>query len=154
MHGNENVLCSFIAIVMRQPRINTVVLTAFTNSECPIHIIIKELKMGVMTSYVMNPHEGYYCLLSWVITIRNLPFSGYSRSEVKKACPDCDLDESREDGIYNLVVKNVRLGTDQDYECQVSPGKSGTTTPLRAKAHITILGRNCSVLLIRLSAPL
>ena len=67
--------------------------------------------------------------------------SGYSNAEVKKACPDCRLDVSKKDGIYNLLVKNVRLGEDQDYECQVSPGKSAANPPLRAKAHITIQGK-------------
>ena len=68
--------------------------------------------------------------------------SGFDNSEVSKACPNCELDVSKEDGIYNLIVHNVRLGEDQDYECQVSPGKTGRSPPLRAKAHITIQGKN------------
>ena len=68
--------------------------------------------------------------------------AGYENSEVQNACPDCRLDKSVEDGIYNLIVRNVRLGEDENYECQVSPGKSASNSLLlRAHAHITIQGK-------------
>ena len=39
------------------------------------------------------------------------------------------------------MVENVRLGIDEYYECQVSPGKGATNSvPLRAPVHITIQG--------------
>ncbi len=45
-------------------------------------------------------------------------------------------------GIFNLRVKDVRLGEDENFECQVSPGKgSHNSIPLRAPVKITIQGK-------------
>lgn len=66
---------------------------------------------------------------------------GYSDFEVKQTCQRCELDISKDDGIYNLIVQNIRLGEDEYYECQVSPGKSSINSlPLRAPVHLTIQG--------------
>ena len=71
---------------------------------------------------------------------------GYSDFEVKQTCQRCELDVSKKDGIYNLIVQNVRLGEDEYYECQVSPGKTSINSlPLRAPVHLTIQGKMKSV---------
>ena len=69
--------------------------------------------------------------------------AGYSNFEVKQTCQRCELDISKKDGLYNLIVQNVRLGEDEYYECQVSPGKASVNSlPLRAPVHLTIQGKN------------
>ena len=61
---------------------------------------------------------------------------------MKQTCQRCELDVSKKDGIYNLIVQNVRLGEDEYYECQVSPGKTSINSlPLRAPVHLTIQGK-------------
>ena len=65
---------------------------------------------------------------------------------MKQTCQRCELDVSKKDGIYNLIVQNVRLGEDEYYECQVSPGKTSINSlPLRAPVHLTIQGKMKSV---------
>ena len=66
---------------------------------------------------------------------------------MKQTCQRCELDVSKKDGIYNLIVQNVRLGEDEYYECQVSPGKTSINSlPLRAPVHLTIQGKMKSVI--------
>ena len=73
----------------------------------------------------------YYCCF----------FAGYSQTEIQRTCTRCQLNVIESDGVYNLLVENVRLGQDEYFECQVSPGKGATNSvPLRAPVHITIQG--------------
>ena len=68
-------------------------------------------------------------------------FAGYSQTEIQRTCTRCQLNVIESDGVYNLLVENVRLGQDEYFECQVSPGKGATNSvPLRAPVHITIQG--------------
>ena len=72
----------------------------------------------------------------------NLFFAGYSSTEIQRTCKRCQLNVIESDGVYNILVENVRLGVDEYYECQVSPGKGATNSvPLRAPVHITIQGK-------------
>ena len=69
-------------------------------------------------------------------------FAGYSSTEIQRTCKRCQLNVIESDGVYNILVENVRLGVDEYYECQVSPGKGATNSvPLRAPVHITIQGK-------------
>jgi len=70
-------------------------------------------------------------------------FSGYTNQEVQRTCPRCELDIIPSKGIYNLRVDDVRLGEDEHFECQVSPGKGAiNSVPLRAAVKINIQGEN------------
>ena len=72
-----------------------------------------------------------------------LPFSGYSNAEIQRTCKRCQLNIIESDGVYNLLVEDVRLGQDEYFECQVSPGKGAiNSVPLRAPVHITIQGKH------------
>ena len=68
--------------------------------------------------------------------------SGYSNAEIQRTCKRCQLNIIESDGVYNLLVEDVRLGQDEYFECQVSPGKGAiNSVPLRAPVHITIQGK-------------
>ena len=68
--------------------------------------------------------------------------SGYTNKEIKQICQRCQLNIIESDGVYNLLVEDVRLGDDEYFECQVSPGKGAiNSVPLRAPVHITIQGK-------------
>ena len=72
--------------------------------------------------------------------------AGYSSTEIQRTCKRCQLNVIESDGVYNILVENVRLGVDEYYECQVSPGKGATNSvPLRAPVHITIQGKETVV---------
>ena len=78
----------------------------------------------------------YITLIFWNI------ISGYTNKEIKQICQRCQLNIIESDGIYNLLVEDVRLGDDEYFECQVSPGKGAiNSVPLRAPVHITIQGK-------------
>ena len=68
-------------------------------------------------------------------------FAGYTPSMVRRICGKCELLADRDDGQFNLLVKDVRLGRDERYECQVLPGpQAAMKVPLRASVQITIQG--------------
>ena len=74
-------------------------------------------------------------------------FAGYSSTEIQRTCKRCQLNVIESDGVYNILVENVRLGVDEYYECQVSPGKGATNSvPLRAPVHITIQGKEIEII--------
>ncbi len=71
----------------------------------------------------------------------NVSFLGYSNQEVQRTCQRCELETIASKGIFNLRVKDVRLGEDEYFECQVSPGKGAiNSVPLRTPVKITIQG--------------
>ena len=84
-----------------------------------------------------------------------LHFSGYSNAEIQRTCKRCQLNIIESDGVYNLLVEDVRLGQDEYFECQVSPGKGAiNSVPLRAPVHITIQGKlNIYVVVYRPGQP-
>ena len=48
---------------------------------------------------------------------------------------------SPEAGQFDLLVESVRLGEDEDFECQVLPGpRAAIKVPLRASVHVNIQG--------------
>ena len=60
---------------------------------------------------------------------------------VKRICSRCQVMNSPESGRFDLFVQSVRLGHDQDFECQVLPGpKAKIKVPLRASVHVDIQG--------------
>lgn len=64
---------------------------------------------------------------------------GYSNVQVKQICSRCKLMSSPADGEFNLYVKSVRLGEDENFECQVLPGPNAAMkVPLRAPAFVHI----------------
>ena len=61
---------------------------------------------------------------------------------MQRTCPRCELDTLASKGIFNLRIKDVRLGEDEHFECQVSPGKGAiNSVPLRAPVKINIQGK-------------
>ena len=61
---------------------------------------------------------------------------------MQRTCPRCELDTMASKGIFNLRIKDVRLGEDEHFECQVSPGKGAiNSVPLRAPVKINIQGK-------------
>lgn len=69
-------------------------------------------------------------------------FLGYSNVQVKQICSRCKLMSSPADGEFNLYVKSVRLGEDENFECQVLPGPNAAMkVPLRAPAFVHIQGK-------------
>ena len=121
------------------------------DTEC--HSIAK-FKFKIIINMNINKFKIMYHIISfaWFIYLVSsnvsiyfliFLFSGYSNFEVKQTCQRCELDISKKDGLYNLIVQNVRLGEDEYYECQVSPGKASVNSlPLRAPVHLTIQGMN------------
>ena len=80
----------------------------------------------------------------WLLHDSNSPFLflGYSNQEVQRTCQRCELETIASKGIFNLRVKDVRLGEDEHFECQVSPGKGAiNSVPLRTPVKITIQGK-------------
>ena len=74
---------------------------------------------------------------------------GYSNQEVQRTCSGCELESNHANGIFNLKVKEVKLGEDEYFECQVSPGKgSMNSIPLRSSVKINIQGENFFVIYI------
>ena len=62
---------------------------------------------------------------------------------VKQICSNCELLSDKDSGQFNLLVKKVRLGEDEDFECQVLPGHAAKVkVPLRASVHINIQGNS------------
>jgi len=43
-------------------------------------------------------------------------------------------------GVYNLLVRNVTVSDDAQYQCQVSPGPAAGSKPIRSSARLTVLG--------------
>lgn len=61
---------------------------------------------------------------------------------VKQTCRRCQLISDHPAGQFDLVVQSVRLGEDEDFECQVLPGQNAPVkVPLRAAVHVTIQGK-------------
>lgn len=68
-------------------------------------------------------------------------FLGYSNQEVQRTCSGCELETNLANGIFNLKVRDVKLGQDDNFECQVSPGKGAiNNVPLRSPVKINIQG--------------
>lgn len=42
-------------------------------------------------------------------------------------------------GVYNLLVRNVTISDDAQYQCQVSPGPAAGSKPIRSSARLTVL---------------
>lgn len=42
-------------------------------------------------------------------------------------------------GVYNLLVRNVTISDDAQYQCQVSPGPATGSKPIRSSARLTVL---------------
>ena len=92
---------------------------------------MQDFKFLIVSSKLV---KSGHCLLLYF-------FAGYSQTEIQRTCTRCQLNVIESDGVYNLLVENVRLGQDEYFECQVSPGKGATNSvPLRAPVHITIQG--------------
>lgn len=69
--------------------------------------------------------------------------SGFHNDSVQRVCPHCSMEVHEQTGTFNLRVKSVRLGEDENFECQVSPGSGANNkdkTPLRHAVHVNILG--------------
>ena len=77
----------------------------------------------------------------YFLTIEHAIITGYTNTEIQRTCQRCQLKVIESEGIYNLLVDDVKLGQDENYECQVSPGKGASNSvPLRAPVHINIQG--------------
>ena len=60
---------------------------------------------------------------------------------VKRICSRCQTHNAEHSGQFDLLVRSVRLGEDEEYECQVLPGPmAAIKVPLRASVHIEIQG--------------
>ena len=60
---------------------------------------------------------------------------------VKRICSRCQTHNAESSGQFDLLVRSVRLGEDEEYECQVLPGPmAAIKVPLRASVHIEIQG--------------
>ena len=60
---------------------------------------------------------------------------------VKRICGRCQTHNAAAAGQFDLLVRSVRLGEDEEYECQVLPGpQAAIKVPLRASVHIEIQG--------------
>ena len=103
----------------------------------------------------MLSNSAYY-LLPVCTFFKNLilSFSGYSNAEIQRTCKRCQLNIIESDGVYNLLVEDVRLGQDEYFECQVSPGKGAiNSVPLRAPVHITIQGKPLNMYTVVYTVP-
>ena len=73
--------------------------------------------------------------------IHDSQIAGYGDDMVKRICSRCQTHNAASSGQFDLLVRSVRLGEDEEYECQVLPGPMAPIkVPLRASVHIEIQG--------------
>ena len=73
---------------------------------------------------------------------------------VKRICSRCQTHNAESSGQFDLLVRSVRLGEDEEYECQVLPGPMAPIkVPLRASVHIEIQGEKEERAQIRSKLP-
>ena len=77
--------------------------------------------------------------------IHDSQIAGYGDDMVKRICSRCQTHNAASSGQFDLLVRSVRLGEDEEYECQVLPGPmAAIKVPLRASVHIEIQGERAS----------